>query len=113
MPGIQNDDIPSPEKQGEGIARTVYIYDLTDRNEAVYQNGFFTEVNEALIEKVTSDENGYFSVALAPGSYSILIEEEQGLYANFFDGEGNIHPVHVYPDSVSHIDVIVDYKAAY
>lgn len=113
MPTIQEEATDSSKPQGKGVARTVYIYELTHRDEAKFQDGFFSDIDENPIAQVDSDENGYFSAQLMPGKYSVLVEEKQGLYANLFDGEGHIHPVQVYPDSVSHIEVKVDYKAVY
>jgi hypothetical protein len=113
MPSIREEGDPSPAPQAKGVQRTVYIYALTHREEAVYQDGFFSEVQEELVKQVETDVQGYFSIPLDTGQYSLFVKEEKGLYANLFDGEGNIQPVQVYPDSVSQVELKVDYKAIY
>jgi hypothetical protein len=40
-------------------------------------------------------------------------EGEKGLYANQFDGEGNIFPVKVSKDKVSIVVFTIDYQAVY
>ncbi|WPP50124.1 N-acetylmuramoyl-L-alanine amidase [Catalinimonas niigatensis] len=113
MPSIREEGDPSPATQAKGVQRTVYIYELTSREEAVYEDGFFSEIQENLVKQLETDPQGYFSIPLDTGQYSLLVKEEKGLYANLFDGAGNIQPVSVYPDSVSRIEIKVDYKAVY
>jgi hypothetical protein len=113
MPTIGDENNTPPIPEGEGIQRTVHIYDLTSRNEAKSSDGFFSDIAEERIKSVETDQNGYFSVALEPGRYSIFVEEAQGLFANSFDGAGNINPVKVSADSISQVELKVDYKAYY
>jgi hypothetical protein len=40
-------------------------------------------------------------------------EGDKGLYANSFDGQGNIFPVKVGKDKVSIVMFTIDYQAAY
>jgi len=113
MPSIgEEGDVPE-RPTGEGIQRTLHIYELTDRNEAEYRDGFFVNVEEELVKTVESNPSGNFSVALEPGRYSVLVEEDQGLYAGVYDGEGNLQPVTVVEDSITYLEIKVDYKAAY
>lgn len=113
MPGIREEGDTTTLPTGEGVQRTVYIYELTKREEAIYEDGFFTKIQQDLVKEVQTNAQGYFSVPLDTGQYSIFVEEEKGLYANLFDGDGNIQPVRVHPDSVSQIEIKVDYKAVY
>src|SRR5690606_16609944 len=90
--------MPSPDapRAGgrKGIARTVYVYEVTKGNQVSTAEGVFhSNIKSKLIKEVTSDANGYFEVNLEPGKYSLFTKEEQGLYANLFDGENNIFPV--------------------
>jgi hypothetical protein len=48
-----------------------------------------------LIRKIKTDKTGSFKANLDPGKYSIFVQEEDGLFANVFDGEGFINPVTV------------------
>lgn len=113
MPSIREEGDPSPAPKAEGIQRTIYIYELAKREEAVYEDGFFSGIQVKLVKKVETDAQGYFTIPLDTGSYSLFVEEEQGLYANQFDGEGNIQPVQVAPDSITQLELKVDYKAFY
>ncbi|MCU0470496.1 MAG: hypothetical protein MUF58_18050, partial [Arcicella sp.] len=71
-------------------------------------------IAKSLIKTVKSDADGRFCVDLPEGSYSLLVREgDKGLYANSFDGEGNIFPVKVGKDKVSIIVFTVDYQAVY
>lgn len=103
----------SADRQEKPISREIYIYALTGEEQAQMRNGFYIDIETPLIEKTHSDEGGNFSVSLPPGQYSILTKEPEGLYANTYDGAGNIQPVTVIKDSVSHITLIIDYKAVY
>jgi len=113
MPGIVEPGDAPPQPTGKGIQRNLYIYPLVHRDSATIQNGFYADVQKKLIKKVATDESGFYSIALPPGRYSVLVEEKQGLYAGFFDGQGNLQPVEVKPGQLSKQDIKVDYKAVY
>jgi len=111
MPGA--DDRPPVETRGKGVERTLHIHALTQRREATYQDGFFSELQTPLVKTVTSDEAGNFSVALDTGLYSVFVEEKKGLYANRFDGQGHIQAVEVHAGSVTELLIKIDYRAYY
>ena len=109
MPGVNR-----PMNPGKPVRRTLYIYDLTNQREAVSRDGiFYSDLETRLIKKAKSDPSGNFSVSLPSGKYSVFVKEEQGLFANMLDGAGNINPVEVTEDSVTEMDIRVDYKAYY
>lgn len=113
MPTIgEEGDVP-PRPEGKGVQRTLHIYELTNQDEATYQDGFYTDIRKELVKKVETDEQGNFSVALPAGRYSVLVEEPPGLFAGSFDGQGNLQPVTVEADQILNIEIKVDYKAAY
>jgi len=66
-----------------------------------------------LIKTAVSDSNRNFKVSLPPGSYSILIKEANGLFANQFDQNNNIQPVIVKETGFSEVTIIINYEAAY
>ncbi|MBJ6117432.1 carboxypeptidase regulatory-like domain-containing protein [Pontibacter sp. BT310] len=110
--------MPSPDapptENKRGVERTVYIYELTNANQVTTQNGVFhTNIQTKLVAETTSDANGFFSVALKPGRYSLFTKEEKGLYANMFDGEMNIFPVEVKEGEVTTIEFLINYQASY
>ncbi len=113
MPGIRDKMDTSTAKRGKGVQRTIFVYELTNRQDAVFADGFFSEIRKKPIKQVQTDENGYFAIPLETGRYSVFVKEEKGLYANLFDGEGNIQPIKISPDRVQHMDIKVDYNAAY
>ena len=111
MPTIDPPDTTTG--QGKPVIREIHVYKLTNVQETESRDGFFTKIKGTLVKKSFSDESGRFTIQLPVGEYSIFIKEEQGLYANLFDGSNNINPVVVNRDKVTEIKVKVDYKAVY
>lgn len=109
--------MPSPDREAikaKPIQRELCVYELTNIAEATVQNGFYTAIAKSKIKSVKSDAEGKFCLDLPEGEYSLFVKEgDKGLYANSFDGKGNIFPVKVSKDKVSIIVFTVDYQAAY
>ena len=109
--------MPSPDREpvkAKPIQRELCVYELTNIAEATLQNGFYTAIVKSKIKSVKSDADGKFCLDLPEGEYSLFVKEgDKGLYANSFDGKGNIFPVKVSKDKVSIIVFMVDYQAAY
>jgi hypothetical protein len=103
----------APERNASGIAREIYVYELTTDAQTEKEEPFYTAIHSRLIAKTRSDANGCFEVALPPGRYSLFVKEADGWFANRFDGEGHIQPVEVKAGEVSKLELVVDYKAAY
>ena len=95
------------------IQRMVRVYPLTKFSDLKMEEGLFTAVAEKPITEVESDENGNYSIQLSPGRYSLFVVEENGLFANIFDGEGNVNPVTVKENEWTLLDVVVNYQAVY
>lgn len=99
-------DYPSPSK--------VRIHELTKMDEAENSGAFFKDVQSELVTTVNSDRSGFFQVSLPPGRYSVFVEVfGDYVYANRFDGDGNINPVQVMPDSVVKAFTDLDYNKAF
>lgn len=113
MPAVSEAGNPDSSRSGQDIQRTLHIYELTKRGQTTEQSGFFRDLRTRRVTTVATDSTGRFQLSLPPGQYSLLVEEEEGLFANLFDGEDHISPVTVYPDSVTHATIKVDYKAVY
>jgi hypothetical protein len=109
--------MPSPDREPvktKPIQRDLLVYDLTNIDQATLQNGFYKAIVTNLIKSVKSDAEGKFCLELPEGRYSLFVKEEgKGLYANQFDGEGNIFPIKVSKDKVSVIVFTIDYQAVY
>lgn len=109
--------MPSPDHElpkPKGVQRELFVYDLTNSEQATLQNGFYKAIITNLIKVVKSDADGKFCVVLPEGKYSLFVKEgDKGLYANQFDGDGNIFPVKVTKDNLSMIVFTIDYQANY
>jgi hypothetical protein len=109
--------MPSPDREpvkAKPVQRELFVYELTNIAEATLQDGFYTAIVKSKIKSVKSDINGKFCLDLPEGNYSLFVKEgDKGLYANSFDGQGNIFPVKVGKDKVSIVMFTIDYQAAY
>jgi hypothetical protein len=109
--------MPSPDREmpkAKPVQREILVYELTNISEATLQNGFYTAIVKSKIKSIKSDAEGKFCLDLPKGEYSLFVKEgEKGLYANSFDGQGNIFPVKVNKDKVSIIVFTIDYQAVY
>jgi hypothetical protein len=109
--------MPSPDREmpkAKPVQREILVYELTNISEATLQNGFYTAIVKSKIKSIKSDAEGKFCLDLPEGEYSLFVKEgEKGLYANSFDGQGNIFPVKVNKDKVSIIVFTIDYQAVY
>lgn len=109
--------MPSPDQapaKAKPVQRELFVYELTNSQQAPLQDGFYKAIVTSLIKSVKSDSEGKFCLELPEGTYSLFVKEgDKGLYANQFDGEGNIFPVKVSKDKVSIIVFTVDYQNVY
>lgn len=113
MPTISEEPEKKPVDKGKPVQRELHIYELTTMEEAKANGTFFHDIETTLIEKVETNEKGEFVVALPAGRYSVFVKEEQGLFANSFDGEGNINPVSIQEGEITTIRIDINYAAAY
>lgn len=113
MPTITEDNTAPPRQDGKPIQRNLFIYELTHRDQASQKSHFFQDIQTTLVSKVTTNSLGRFELSLPVGKYSLFVEEPDGLFANQFDGDGNIAPFTVHSDSITQLEVKVDYRAVY
>lgn len=113
MPTISEKPEEIPQKKGEPVQRELHIYELTTMDEATADGTFFHDIKTRLIETVETNKDGEFVVALPAGQYSVFVKEEQGLFANSFDGEGHINPVTIKEGEITTIQIDINYAAAY
>lgn len=101
--------------KGKPVQRQIWVYEATTINQVKVseQATIFSEVNTPLIRKFETDENGEFQANIKPGKYSLFTLEEDGLFANVFDGQGIINPVTVEVGKFTEIVIKVNYKAVY
>lgn len=107
--GFEGQEIPA----GQPVQREVHIYELTKTSQVEQKDNFYTNIQTELVKTVMSDKNGVFKVSLPPGKYSLFVKEPKGLFANLFDGYGQIMPVEVYKDEVNQIAIQINYMASF
>lgn len=95
------------------VARKIRIYEFTTREETEGDGPFFSEVNTRLVTTASSDKEGFYQARLAPGKYSLFIEEDSLLYANRFEQNGGILVAVIDSGWVSMIHPEITYKASY
>ena len=115
---ISGNQMPSPDKKPErpkGIKTTVYIFNLTNLSQTIREghSSFYSAVKTKLVKKAETDSNGYFTVKLPVGYYSLFTKKDTMFYANWFDGKNNIAPVQVLPQKLSSVEIKIDYDAYY
>jgi hypothetical protein len=115
---VSGNQMPSPDvkpTKPKGLKTTIYIYELTNLNQVKKQDHspFYTSILTKLVKRGNSGKDGHFRVSLPAGQYSIFVKKDSLFFANWFDGNNNIAPVKVAPDSTSKIDIKVDYNASY
>lgn len=115
---VTGNQMPSPDvkpAKPRGIKATLYIYELTNLNQVQQQDHspFYSAIHTKLIKRANSGKDGYFKVSLPAGHYSIFVKKDSLFFANWFDGDNNIAPVKVMPDSTSEVKIKVDYSASY
>ncbi|MDF2157201.1 carboxypeptidase regulatory-like domain-containing protein [Algoriphagus sp. CAU 1675] len=99
--------------KGIPIQRLVRVYPLTNFKDAKLENGLFQSIASEPIQEVETDQEGRFKISLAPGTYSLFTVEEEGLFANMFDAQGNIQPIIVKKGEWTLLDIVINYKAYY
>ena len=113
MPSIGDTSYAS-RAEGVPIEREIYVYKATQLKDVERSGGsFYTSIHTPLIKKVKSKKDGSFRVLLPSGKYSLFIVEEEGFFANTFDGDNYINPVTVQPNKYTEIKIRVNYKAFY
>ena len=97
--------------QGIPVTRKIKVYPLTNLADVQQANGLFQSVKGEPVAEVSTDESGRYSLLLPSGRYSIFTEEEDGLFANNFDGDGNIAPLLIRKGEWIQKDIVINYKA--
>ena len=113
---VSGNQMPGPDKSKspqQGIVREIVIYPEMKLQDTKQTDGFFTDIQSKPIATVISQADGCFKIKLLPGNYSVFVKESKGLFANLFDGQGNINPITVKAKKYTWITLTVDYEAAY
>lgn len=113
MPLMTEEGEASEKTKSKPIKRTVVVYPMVKFSDLKIVDGLFTEVAVKPITEVESNDDGLYIIPLSPGRYSLFVVEKNGLFANIFDGEGNVQPVTVKDNEWNLLDIVVNYKAVY
>jgi hypothetical protein len=116
----EGNHMPSTDKNystGEifPVERDAFIYEVTSIDDVVtIQNtSFYSKINTKLITTTTSDTDGFYEVALQPGSYSIFIKENDLFYANSYNDDGKLNLVTIEEDTVKKYQIDITYQASF
>lgn len=104
---------PDINPKNTPVQRLIRIYPLVKLHDAKIENGLFQSLSADPIAEVETDSAGRYSLNLSPGRYSVFTVEQGGLFANIFDGEGNIQPVNVKEGEWTLLDIVINYMAYY
>lgn len=109
MPGSANGKITP-------VIREIYIYEAT-RFDSVERDtvrfGFIKSIHSNYINKVISDKDGFFQIALAPGKYSFFVKEDSLFFGSESDGAGYLMSAEFTSNCIVKRQINIDYKAAY
>lgn len=110
MPGP---DRPTPT--GRPVERDVLIYPvLTTDQVTATDDGFYSNIPGQPVKTVRSDKQGRFCVyGLPAGTYSVLVREPKGLYANLLDIDGRINPITVKKQRVANVAIQITHQAVF
>ena len=97
------------------VRRTVYIYELTTREDAdkIGYSPFFSNIHTNLIATAESDAQGFFQVSLEPGTYSLFIKEGDHFYSNSYGARAEIFPVTVNAGEVTGVLINITTEATF
>ncbi len=114
---IEGNRMPGPGmgagNPGTPVQRKVHIYPALKASMVTGQAPLYETVSVDPVVVLTSNESGSFFVILEPGTYSVLTEEPNGLFANIIDGDQIINPVEVVEGAFTGINIEINYKAYY
>lgn len=113
MPKISDEKTEETNPDGTPIQRVILVYPLTNLEDAKMENGLFQSIATDPILEIETNAEGKFSIELDPGNYSIFTQEEDGIFANSFDVEGNIQPVTIKSGKWQTLNIKINYKAYY
>ncbi|MEM6359178.1 MAG: carboxypeptidase regulatory-like domain-containing protein [Bacteroidota bacterium] len=113
---VEGNQMPGPDRkinEGSPVVREIIFYDVLKTSDLKRQNALFQEPPFEPVAIVKTNEQGEFEVNLPAGRYSLFTRENNGLFANLFDGENNVNPVTVESGEVTEVTVVINYKAVY
>ena len=108
--------MPGPGRSaptGSIVKRTILICELTNASELEGEGPLFEDISSTIVKEIETDENGEFTVQLPAGKYSVFTKEDNGYFANSYDGENNVGVVTVEKNQITKVNIDINYKASY
>ena len=110
--------MPSPDApslgMGKPVQKKISIYELTNLNQVSGTAPLFSANRAKLVAETISSKEGDFECKLEPGLYSIFTEEpNQLLFANSFNGQGDIMRFEIKKGQLTQVNIIINCKAAF
>ncbi len=99
----------------KGILTTVLVYEPTNISQVTRSgnSSLYTAITTKLVASVQTDSTGAFTLALAPGRYSVFIKQGKQFYANLFDAQNNMAVFTVEAEQLTKVNLIVSSSAVF
>ncbi|MEM1405340.1 MAG: carboxypeptidase regulatory-like domain-containing protein [Bacteroidota bacterium] len=113
---VEGNQMPGPDRktnEGSPVTREIVFYDVLKTSDLKRLGALFQEPPFEPVAVVKTNEQGEFEINLPAGRYSLLTRENNGLFANLFDGENNVNPVTVESGKFTDIKIVINYNAVY
>lgn len=115
---VRGNQMPSPDVPPPvypGYRTTLYFFEpfKADRAVATTEAGVYRGIRSELKAKVSTGDDGTFSLRLPAGRYSVLIGRDTLYYTNIRDGEGFLNPVEVRKGAPLRLRLQADWDAVY
>jgi hypothetical protein len=104
----------SAKQKGRPISTMVYIYEASNIDQLIAQEGNYAKgIKAKIVKQVRSDKTGKFKLRLAPGKYSIVLGYEEGIYIPYFSGNTGVAFVEVSKHQYQEIDLLIIASSIY
>jgi len=118
---LEGDFMPGPgggaKGSKTGVKRKIYLFspalNLNTMPDLEVEGSFVRVGERNPVYKTTSSRDGKYRLPAKPGTYSIIIVEEEGLYCNGSDGTATLCPITIHKNEWELMDVQVNYKEVY
>lgn len=103
-----------PASAAHFVKRKVLIYAVAGPAQAQGNSPLYQKIDTRLVATVQSDPAGVYKCKLAPGTYSVVTQEEGGLlFSGLSNEKGELSPVEVQPGKVTVYNIVINHKAVY
>jgi len=104
----------SAKQKGRPISTMVYIYEASNIDQLIAQEGNYAKgIKAKIVKQVRSDKTGKFKLRLAPGKYSIVMGYQEGIYIPYFSGNTGVAFVEVPKHQYQEIDLLIIASSIY